>query len=109
MRASTTDLYEAAFLVCAGHGLADTWVDSGRSRAAVVFVFDDENDLCEHQRNYRTGAATVNVAEFRRQINVLRDRIRSVTTEEKMPRRGPRRDPETRRNQNHANTHRSRP
>ena len=99
MRASTTDLYEAAFLVCAGHGLADTWVDSGRSRAAVVFVFDDENDLCEHQRNYRTGAATVNVADYRRQINVLRDRIRSVT---KPPLRGP----ETRRNQNHDHTHR---
>jgi hypothetical protein len=80
MRAITTDLYEAAFLVCVGQVLAETWLDQGRGRAAVSFVFVGDDQLDAHQRGYRVGTAVVNVADFRRQLHALRDRIRDLTT-----------------------------
>lgn len=100
MRAVTNDLYEAAFLVCAGHGLAETWLDRGRHRAAVTFVFDGDDSLCAHQRCYRCGTATVNVADFRRQLNALRDQIRTVSAQHNKNAT----TQDTRRSPNHATT-----
>ena len=92
--ATTTDLYEAAYLLCAGHALAETFLDRGRTRAAVTFAFAVSDRLTLDQRGYRVGTAVVNVADFRRQLHALRDRIRILTT------------PDTRRDYDHATANR---
>ena len=74
MRITTTDIYESAYMLCCGEHLSDVWVNNGRQRRTVVFAFDGQN-IGDCQRNYHTGEAEVNIIDFRRHLDNLRDRI----------------------------------
>ena len=79
LRVTTTDLYESSFfLACRGGKLADVWVDRGRLKDTVVFVFEGNGQLTELQRAYHTGTATVNLADFRRSLVHLRRRLHAA-------------------------------
>jgi hypothetical protein len=78
VRVTTTDLYESSFLACRGVRLADVWVDRGRLKDTVVFVFEGNGQLTELQRAYHTGAVTVNLADFRRSLVHLRRRLHAA-------------------------------
>ena len=72
MRLTTTDLYESGFLHCAGAQLADVWNERNRT-STVVFVFDGDYQLEELQKSYHNGTATVNLADYRRSVETLKD------------------------------------
>lgn len=86
MRLTTTDLYESSFLHCAGAQLADVWNERSKS-STVVFVFDGDYQLEELQKSYHNGTATVNLADYRQSLEILKDAmfrlIRSANTQEK--------------------------
>jgi hypothetical protein len=73
MRITTTDIYESSFLHCSGMILAEMWLDHGRLHNTAVFVFDGDCRLTELQKSYHTGNAVVNLADYRRSLNRLRE------------------------------------
>ncbi len=72
MHLTTTDLYESSWLHCRGAKLARAWVDRGRRRKTVVFLFEGNGQLTQLQTEYHTGKATVNLAEYRASLEELR-------------------------------------
>jgi len=95
MRLTTTDLYESGFLHCAGARLSDVWNERHKA-STVIFVFDDckqsEGRLEELQRSYHAGTATVNLADYRRSLETIKDRMFRIL-----------------RNENSANAERNKP
>ena len=85
MRLTTTDLYESGFLHCAGAHLADVWNERNKA-STVIFVFDGDYQLEELQRSYHNGTATVNLAEYRQSLEMIKDAmfrlLRSASTQE---------------------------
>jgi len=77
MSITTTDIYESAYMLCCGGHLSDVWVNKGRQRKTVVFEFDGQN-IKDCQRHYHTGEAEVNIIDFRRHLDHLRDQITQV-------------------------------
>ena len=75
MRITTTDLYESSFLHCSGMKLAEVWKDRGKLYDTVVFAFEGNYQLEELQKSYHTGNAQVNLSDFRRSLNRLRNRM----------------------------------
>ena len=75
VRVTTTDLYESSFLASRGESLCGIWVDRGKLKPTVVFVFEGNTQLRNLQQAYHTGTATVNVADFRAQLARLRRRM----------------------------------
>ena len=73
MHLTTTDLYESSFLHCRGAKLARAWVDRGRRRKTVVFLFEGNGQLTELQTEYHTGKATVNLTEYRASLEELKE------------------------------------
>ena len=73
MRTTTTDIYESSFLHCSGMTLADMWLDRGRLHNTAVFAFEGDCRLTELQNSYHTGNAVVNLADYRRSLNRLRE------------------------------------
>jgi len=106
MRLTTTDLYESGFLHCAGAQLADIWNERNKA-STVIFVFDDckqsEGQLEELQKSYHNGTATVNLADYRQSLEIIKDAmfqlIRSRSPKETKENQKPRRN----RNDNRRN------
>ena len=73
MHLTTTDLYESSFLHCCGAKLARAWVDRGRRRKTVVFLFEGNGQLAQLQTEYHTGRAVVNLAEYRASLEELKE------------------------------------
>ena len=74
MKLTTTDLYESGFLHSQGAFLSGAWADKGNS-STVFFSFEDDSEatLSELQDSYHSGKATVNLAEYRRSLEFLKD------------------------------------
>ena len=74
MRLTTTDLYESGFLHSQGAFLSGAWADKGNS-STVFFSFEDDSEatLSELQDSYHSGKATVNLAEYRQSLELLKD------------------------------------
>lgn len=74
MKLTTSDLYESGFLHCSGAFLANALADRGNS-STVVFVFEDETEkeLLKLREEYHLGKATVNLAEYRHSLEILKD------------------------------------
>ena len=74
MRLTTSDLYESGFLHSQGAFLSGAWADKGNS-STVVFAFEDDSEatLSKLQDCYHSGKATVNLAEYRRSLEFLKD------------------------------------
>ena len=81
MRLTTTDLYESGFLLCAGARLAEIWNERNKA-STVIFVFDGNYELEELQRSYHNGTATVNLADYRRSLETVKDRMFAVLRNE---------------------------
>jgi len=72
MQLTTTDLYESSFLHYSGAKLARAWVDRGRRRETVVFLFEGNGQLSQLQTTYHTGQAVVNLTDYRASLEELR-------------------------------------
>ena len=74
MKLTTTDLYESGFLHSQGAFLSGAWADKGNS-STVIFAFEDDSEmtLSKLRDNYHSGKATVNLAEYRRSLELLKD------------------------------------
>ena len=81
MRLTTTDLYESGFLVSAGAHLAEIWNGDERS-STVIFVFEEGQRssvrLEELQHSYHNGTARVNLSDYRRSLETVKDRMFAV-------------------------------
>ena len=84
MRLATSDLYESGYFLCGGACLAEVVPDRSGASPKLVFAFDGGDELGEMQRSYHCGTATVNLAEYRRSLEALKDimfrHIRSAGT-----------------------------
>ena len=91
MRLATSDLYESGYFLCGGAKLAEVVPDRSGASPKLVFTFEGNYELEEMQKNYWNGNATVNLAEYRRSLEVLKDimfrHIRENENKEKTPRR----------------------
>ena len=73
MRLATSDLYESGYFLCGGARLAEVVPDGSGVSPKLVFAFDGGDELGEMQRSYHCGTATVNLAEYRRSLEALKD------------------------------------
>ena len=73
MRLATSDLYESGYFLCGGARLAEVVPDRSGASPKLVFAFDGGDELGEMQRSYHCGTATVNLAEYRRSLEALKD------------------------------------
>ena len=76
MSLRTTDLYESGYFMCRGARLADTTLEE-RRRPTVVFTFEEPKNgepLSKLQDIYHGNEATsLNLAEYRRNVEFLKD------------------------------------
>lgn len=73
MRLATSDLYESGFFLCSGARLAEAVPDRSGASPKIVFTFEGNYELEELQKSYWNGNATVNLAEYRRSLETLKD------------------------------------
>jgi len=86
MRLATSDLYESGFFLCGGAKLAEVVPDRSGPILKVVFTFEGNYELEEMQKNYWNGNATVNLAEYRRSLETLKDiMFRHIREQEREP------------------------
>ncbi len=72
---TTTDLYESSYYLCQGAHLTDVKIEE-RRRPTVVFHFDDHGSrptLPELQVTFHVGKTTINLPQYRRHLEKLRD------------------------------------
>ena len=75
MRVTTSDLYEAGFLLYSHNDLIEIWSDQNKRRPTAAFTFDGPDDLSDQLKTYRLGTATVNLADYRRNLETIKDRM----------------------------------
>ena len=73
MRLATSDLYESGFFLCSGARLAEVVPDRSGASPKIVFTFEGGCEIEELQKSYWNGNATVNLAEYRRSLETLKD------------------------------------
>jgi len=73
MRLATSDLYESGYFLCGGARLAEVIPDRSGASPKIVFTFEGDYGLEEMRKNYWNGNATVNLAEYRRSLETLKD------------------------------------
>lgn len=84
MRLATSDLYESGFFLCSGARLAEVVPDRSGASPKIVFTFEGGCEIEELQKSYWNGNATVNLSEYRRSLETLKDiMFRYVRGEEK--------------------------
>lgn len=89
MRLATSDLYESGYFLCSGARLAEVVPDRSGPGLKLVFTFEGGYEIEEMQRSYWNGNATVNLADYRRSLEALKDiMFRQLRGEESRNRRG---------------------
>lgn len=73
MRLATSDLYESGYFLCGGARLAEVIPDRSGASPKIVFTFEGDYGLEEMRKSYWNGNATVNLAEYRRSLEHLKD------------------------------------
>ena len=72
-RVATGDVYEAGWLLAGGAELSDVAPDRSGPETKVVFTFQGGRELEELQNSYFSGAAEVNLAEYRKGLERAKD------------------------------------
>lgn len=73
MRITTSDIYEAGFLLSQKANLVEVWSDGEGRRRSAVFILEGTENLIDLQKSYRSGKAMVNLAIFRKHLEKVKD------------------------------------
>ena len=69
-RIETTDIFLSAFFICMGSDLLEIRISKSQNIASFLIA---GNNLARHNRDFASGRALVNPAQFRTALNWLRD------------------------------------
>jgi hypothetical protein len=79
MKLITKDLFEASFYMTCGATLEKVF----GSHKTVLFQFEGGDDITSLKSRYDLGSAAVNLLSFRKNLNLLRDKVFERLREQK--------------------------